>query len=83
MEGRIAIASWTSENLLSGYGQSATTEALGTSLILPDGHLLCVAALLDIHLPASGIRIPPVFDHGYAHRLRPGQVPKPAKIGVS
>jgi hypothetical protein len=58
------------------------TDALGTPLILQAGHLICVAAMLDIHLPASGIRVPPVFDHGNAHRLRPGQVPKLGKIGV-
>lgn len=68
---------------MPGYGPSAMTDALGTSPILAGGHLFCVAALLDIYLPASGIRVPPVFDHGNAHRLGPWQIPKPGKIGVS
>ena len=43
------------------YGPSAKTGALGTFLVLAGGHLFCVAALLDIHLPAGRIRVPTVL----------------------
>src|SRR5215204_613411 len=65
------------------YGPSAMTDALGALRLRSSGHLLCVAALLDVHLLGRCGGVPPVFDHGNAHRLSPGQVPKLGEVGFS